>query len=427
MNRKTLICMLLGWVFALTSCNELLHGDPVKNGTLSFSEFSIELSEDLTVKSALSAATDSIALPTLEDYTLFIYDLEENLIQKISYEQIRQSDNSLTLLAGNYLLQVLSSQNPVPEAAFEQPVYGANVPITIVAGQTTTLGTVTCALMQCKVTIEYDEELLTSVTGNGRATVEVISGYPLEYALNYNGGLVEREERAGYFYVPTQSSSMVVTFLVVMNGRNEKMTKTFSGIQAAQYRKIKLIKKVNPEGTASIDVVVNGYVEDEELLSSVPVFSEDVIGEDPNAPKGDGGITLDFASDCVMYDDLSNIVVPKPSQGKMDLRLVAQVPGGVKKFTVLIESTSASFKAALATAGGAELDLINPAEAASIVFEVVPFPHGSELLGQMLIDFDLCAAQDPISNFAGEHIFHMNVTDNNGCKNTISVKMIVGE
>lgn len=408
--------MLMGFVLALTSCNELLHGDPVRQGTLSFSNFSIELSEDLSVKSGVNA----------EDYTIFIYDLEENLHQKLSYADIKAAGNFLTLLAGNYILQVLSSDNPVPEAAFDFPVYGVNVPVTILAGETTSLGAITCALMQCRVSIEYDEQLLERMTGSGKASVEVISGYPLDFSLNYNEGNPICDDRDGYFYVPSQSQSMVVTFTALMDGKNQKMVKTFSGVKAGQHRKIKLIQKVNPEGTATIDVSVEGYVEDAELLTMVPVVQEEVIGADPNAPKGDGGITLAFAPDCVMFDDLSCIVVPDPAQAQMDLRLVATVPGGVKKFVVQIESTSDAFKNALVAAGGSELDLINPSEEAAIVFEVVPFPHGEDLAGKTEVFFDLSAAQAPISAFAGEHTFHMNVTDNDGCKNVISVKMIVG-
>ena len=55
------------------------------------------------------------------------------------------------------------------------------------------------------------------------------------------------------------------------------------------------------------------------------------------------------------------------------------------------------------------------------IFDIVPFPHGSELLNATTIDFDLSGAQGPLLAFPGVHTFKMNVTDNKGCKNSIDV------
>ena len=77
------------------------------------------------------------------------------------------------------------------------------------------------------------------------------------------------------------------------------------------------------------------------------------------------------------------------------------------------------------TVGGTTLDLINPAEAAMGIFDIVPFPHGSELLGATTIDFDLSNAQTPLLAFAGTHSFTMNVTDNKGCRNSIVIELVV--
>jgi hypothetical protein len=98
----------------------------------------------------------------------------------------------------------------------------------------------------------------------------------------------------------------------------------------------------------------------------------------------------------------------------------------VKKFTVDIESTSSAFTTAVnAATDKGHLDLISPSAANAIIFEVVPFPHGSELLGQFEIPFDLSAAQEPISIYPGTHTFKMTVVDNNFCKKEIIVKMVV--
>ena len=60
-----------------------------------------------------------------------------------------------------------------------------------------------------------------------------------------------------------------------------------------------------------------------------------------------------------------------------------------------------------------------------IIFEVVPFPHGESLIGQTEIPFDLSAAQEAILNFKGNHTFLMTIVDSEGCRNEISVVMVV--
>ena len=59
------------------------------------------------------------------------------------------------------------------------------------------------------------------------------------------------------------------------------------------------------------------------------------------------------------------------------------------------------------------------------VFDIVPFPHGEELLNATVIDFDLSEAQTPLLAFSGTHTFKMNVTDNKGCRKSIEIKLVV--
>ena len=109
----------------------------------------------------------------------------------------------------------------------------------------------------------------------------------------------------------------------------------------------------------------------------------------------------------------------------MAIRFKATVPNGVKKFTVNIDSDNSAFLAAVDAAQARELDLISPSEANAIIFDVVPFPHGEELLGQTEISFNLDAAQDAIVIYKGRHTFLMNIVDETGCRNQIPVTMVV--
>ena len=92
---------------------------------------------------------------------------------------------------------------------------------------------------------------------------------------------------------------------------------------------------------------------------------------------------------------------------------------------VEVQSDSESFNNALAAAGGAVIDLINPSAENDIIFQVVPFPHGADLLGQTEVAFDLSAAQGAITNYPGNHVFMMTIVDQAFCSKKIPVTMIV--
>ncbi|MBO4447554.1 MAG: DUF4493 domain-containing protein, partial [Bacteroidales bacterium] len=355
------------------------------------------------------------------DYIINIYDEDDNLVTSTTYATVKQSDYGIELLAGDYRLEVISGELPI--AAFDTPVYGADALFNIIAGQKTDLESVICTILQCAATVDYDDALKEIMTGDGVAKVEVTSGYPLSYAVNYNGGNVSCDQRTGYFSMASGSNTMIVSFSGKVNGSTQKMTKYISGVKVGELRKIIFIKKVNAEGEATVDVTINGYVEDAELQAFVAAPQLDVIGEDPDAPKGDGGITLAFEPDCTMFSDLDNIVVP--TSGTMDLRLVISCPGGIKKMGVVISSTSAAFLGAVEAAGGPELDLVNPSAESEVIFQVVPFPHGTDLLGATEVHLDLSAAQGPILGFSGTHTFTMKLTDNDNCRKEVAVTMIV--
>ena len=114
-----------------------------------------------------------------------------------------------------------------------------------------------------------------------------------------------------------------------------------------------------------------------------------------------------------------------PASGAFNFTMRAEIPNGARKFTVGIASTNEDFITSVNTVGGTTLDLINPSEEALGIFDIVPFPHGSELLGATSIDFDLSNAQTSLLGFKGTHTFTMNVTDNSGCRNSIDIVLVV--
>lgn len=409
---KKIIAITAIALVLLPSCRKISSTSETE-GTLSFASFQLDL--DAATKADLAAPGN---------YSIIIKDAQEKVVKTTTYTDVKSSDGGVTLPAGKYTLEALSSEEGVPAAAFEQPVYGVSKDFNITAGQTTSIGVLTCTLLQVKVTVSYDDAFLASVTGAGKATVQVDPTAPLEFSMNYANGVVSYDHAAGYFAVNNGSNTtMNVVFSGLIDGKTQKMTANLTNIEPRQWRQIKFSKKVDSQGNATFVVTINSYVNDKDLVVAMSVAGEDTIGDDPNAPKGDGGITMGFAPGCTMFSDLSNIVVP--ATGTMDLRLVASIPGGIKKFVVDMASTNSEFIDAVALAGGTRLDLLNPTSAQDIVFQIVPFPHGADLVNRTEVAFDLSAAQEPILIFPGTHTFTMTITDKNGCKKSIPVSLIV--
>lgn len=399
-------------ILAAASCQKTPANAEKGTGYLSFGEFTLGLDE--TVETKATAANGN--------YTIFIFDADGNEIMRKTYDEVKNSDNKISIAAGTYTLVARSSSDEVPVAAFEQPVYGVTKEFDIVAGMETSIGELVCTLVQCKVTVSYSDEFLAAVTGNGSTTVELKAGSPLEYKLNANGTY---DQSAGYFAV--DGNTMTVTFKGSVAGATQKMTKVFSNIAPKQWRQVKFIQKVNEQGNATFDIVIQDLISDA-TLNGVVNADEDILAEDPDAPKGDGGITLaiDYEAGCdPEITDLENILIVPVETRDMAIRFRATVPNGVKKFNVVIDSDNEAFLSAVDAAQARELDLINPSAENGIIFDVVPFPHGQELIGQTDIAFNLDAAQDAITNYSGRHSFKMSIVDQTGCKNEIPVVMVV--
>lgn len=384
------------------------------NGVLSLDGFGIEVSEDVNpVTKASEAAGD--------EYMLSLYNAGGDLLWQKTYGEVKNLTSGISLPAGNYRIEAASSSVAVPDAKFNAPVYGAGKDFTIEVGKTTALGSLTCTLLQVMASVSYNDAFLSSVTGDGSASVEVTSGSPLEYALSYNTGAPQYERRLGYFAVNGEDATMSVTFKGSIDGKSQKMTTSIANMKARDWHVITFMKKVDAYGNASFSVQIDGLVEDLELVNDLPA-NEEGDGEDPNAPTGDGGIEL--VSTCA-YDIADPVTVPTVEEGAFQLTMNAVVPNGVRRFTVDIASTNDDFIASVNTVGGSTLDLINPSEASLGVFSIVPFPHGAELQNQTQVAFDLAAAQTPLLAFAGTHTFTMNVVDNKGCRKSIPIILVV--
>ncbi len=434
-------------LMSVASCQKSVVNEPKGDGYLSFAELSLGLDETLDTKAGEFPEAGG-------EYFVFIKNSDGiDAVAPVSYSAVKAAGNKISLPAGSYTLYARSTENDVPFAAFETPVYGTSQEFSITAGEVTTVGELVCTLLQCKVTVSYSDDFLAMVTGDGSTTVTVTSGHSLEYALNADKTY---QTDAGYFAVTGET--MTVVFKGSIDGKSQKMTKTFTGIAAKQLRQIKFVKKTNEQGNATFDIEIEALINDSPLNENMSgvVGTEESIGDDPAQPKGDGGIRLvpdytpeeiaagdnviittvvtDADGNEVLYENgekkvslMIPITAPKvENTPDMSIKLKAIVPGGIKKFTVDISTDNPTFAAAVNEVNASHLDLVNPLAAHDVIYQLVPFPHGEEaLLGKEEVAFPLSGAQPAISAFPGIHAFDMTIMNASGSSNTIRVVMEV--
>lgn len=99
------------------------------------------------------------------------------------------------------------------------------------------------------------------------------------------------------------------------------------------------------------------------------------------------------------------VEITNDMKGKCNI--VINAPAGIKAFTVSMLSDYLNNDIGLT-----ELDLLNP-QGLETIFDMLNFPYGEKILNQKTVPFDLTNAVALLEGKSGQHIFTMNVTDNN--------------
>lgn len=475
---KKLLALLLVVSGLMVSCSddfqynnegntpEVNLGLPEGYGMLSFGEMQISIDES-------EALVRSTELPEVDgNYVIKIKNAEGVVVEECQYKDIKESSEGIALLEGVYTLEVCSTSDEIPAAAWEKPIYGTTKSgIEVKAGQVTPITEpITCTLLQCKVTVDYNDDFLAMVKGACKTTITI--GSSLEYNLNWDatqGKITSYEKRAGYFDVNNgDNTTMEVKFEGSIYDEESESVKTmrqskaFEGIEARQWRQVRFVKKVNEEGNASFEIEIDGYVEDDNLGTEDMTGEESVIAPDPNAPKGDGDIRLLIVAGLnenttptatvwnnsfthgnpsfdptkeleegekytdedtetyptIVLDD--NLTTEEYTDGEGNpatrqlLKFKAEVPQTIKKFFVVIESDVIEPLLPGLIGNADKIDLVENTTAVEAIATVLPFPYhdpenGVIIAGASSVEFDLSPAVKILRSMAagsGQTHFH---------------------
>lgn len=468
---KRLFSVVMLVAIALTSCNkDTYHYKNLESGygILSFANANITVSEEVDTR----AATDNYCIWVLDSNGVEI-DLDKNSEDKyIQYSKV--ASTGIKLPAGDYTL-VAQSQSSIPASEFEEPVYGAEQKFSITAGETTTIpNKIVCKLWkQVKATVEYNEFFLEHLNGKGKATVTVNNENALVYNIegNTTNKPVSQEKRAGYFDLSRYGAEEVISLEVEFEGpmmvkeegsndyslKNQKMRVAIAGIRAGQWRQLKFNMEEDEDGNAAFTISINDLVVDLPLVEDVTA-GEESLGDDPNKPKGDGGIKLlwtagstdEARAEWNSYTTVSTDentgrdYINKPSiviNALEELVFTAEIPNNIGEqgiFTVDITSDNASFENAVEMVSPTRhIDLINDVATVEGLgqFEI-NFPSGEEVTSDSTDDdnikrltFNLSKAVGILTSvpYVGTHTFTMSIQDATGCSNIIALNLTIEE
>ena len=168
--------------------------------------------------------------------------------------------------------------------------------------------------------------------------------------------------------------------------------KAYFNVPAATYGKLSVV--ITTEGhTASFDLT-DGI----ELLAGELAYTTKAV-------SGWTALEPELSVTWETNPTFEPVEITNDMKGKCNI--VINAPAGIKAFTVSMLSDYLNNDIGLT-----ELDLLNP-QGLETIFDMLNFPYGEKILNQKTVPFDLTNAVALLEGKSGQHIFTMNVTDNN--------------
>lgn len=375
------LLLALTAVVMLNSCeeedwnpNDLLK----ESGSLSLSSMVVDVDDSETIVSRASVDVSTFEVTIVKAAT-------QEVVSTWTYSDIPEI---VTLEVGDYEIEVRSH---TPEAAaWDAPYYYASKAFKIEKDEVIEIGTLTCVLSNLKVSVAYSEALFAALGDDVKVKIKVGDAGELEY--------VKGEQRAGYFVLPEQSSTLVATFEGTVDGRATSFYKTFTDIAVGQHH---IITFSLNSGTIDPDIIIDADISYDDIVVDVP-GDDDVLPDDRPGESEDNAPTI--TSETLNIDGVNEIT--ESLVAKVDIA----APLGVSNFEVVIISEQLT-KEELQNVGlDSEFDLAYPGELEGPLTEL-GFPTGDAVIGQTNLTFDITMFMSLLVYFPGTHQFQLTITD----------------
>lgn len=342
-------------------------------------------------------------------------------------ERIADEGGRMELAVGSYRIEARSELPPttVPaEPAWDHPVYCGMQEFTIEKDRTTSLDELICTLDNIKVTLMIAADLADQFSPQSQAVI-TLGGQTKIFG--------KGEQRAAYFVAEEQVNTLIFSFKGSYADDPDTpipfADKPITNVKAGQWRKITLIIKHLDEGGIKLDVEVENFVLDQEIVVNAtegvrePTYSE---GPDPSAPK------LERAG-CDLSEPLRITASMFDADGKCTEPFAFDLtaPNGIASFVLTFDSTNPDFLQDLdrmRIPRSLDLCTLTPGDFAYALLYGFGFPLGDDLQGATNRTFDL-AGQLPLlydrPGYNGTHTFAVAMTDALGLTNTAEIRLTV--
>lgn len=393
----------------------IAHGNPDAEGAgkpYYYAEQKIEVvprrtvNADLTATVANSQVVIRATAPDVDSFIVEILDADNAQVLKMTYAKLKeQLKTPMELKVGAYRMEV-RSEDTMPDAAWEHPVYGATSDFTITKAQTTSPEEVVCTLQNIKVSVEYSSELADMLADTSKATVS-LGDTSLDF--------LKTETRAAYFKPQALENTLDFVFDGTFADTDvpAKFSKQITGVKAGQWRKVSVVIGYADKGNILFSVKVdNSILQDNKfVVDGTENLGEELL-EDPNAPAltwPGHDMTQPFTLTDAMFDAEGNCIEPFA----FDL----SSPNGIESLQVTVGSTNSQFLASMSAIQLPEtfdLCTLDASSAAGIILKGFGYPVGSELKGQTAKSFNIAGQIRALYEFDGTHTFAFTMTDAKG-------------
>ena len=340
----------------------------------------------------------------INDFDCYILDATgSQTIMTFKYGE--RPSESIELDKGNYLFRIMSGE--IPGVEWESPIYGVTEPFTILRDTTTQLTDLVCTLQNIQVSVSYSADLLAALSEDTTTTITVGENsmvFPLT------------ESRSAYFLAPepTNDIAVLVKGSYTPEGKDTpsqfEMNATIKDVKPGQYSDITLIIEYSDKGSIGIDVSIDGWVADEEIVCDFSTsLTEEIIDENENKPVitwVDNDIDTPVTLGADKFDDRGNCLV--------NFYIDIEAENTISALKVDITSTSTAFISSLSSFNiPTSIDMCNAGDATSTL-RLMGYAVNENVTGQTNVSYDLTPQMKQLREFGGTHDFKITAVDAKG-------------
>lgn len=382
---------------------------PDGTGFLSVGDMELRVVYDAQTETGWDDARDDAAAkaprtrsnPTVDQIAVEIVDEAGATVAKKSYGEWKAQTDPIEMAAGNYTLKAYSAET-IAAADWECPVYATEKDFTIRKGETTRMPDLVCTLANIKVTVGYAADLADLLSEDTAAEV-TLGANTLRFA--------KGDARAAYFRAEEETNTLRLDIAGTFadTGKSVSLTKTISGVRAGQWRKITFIIENADKGNLEIGIVVDSFIQDEEIVvDGTGDLWEPVIDETeaPTIEWPGHDLAAPLRLDASMFDGEGHCTTPVV----FDLK----ASRGIAALGIAIGSDNADLLARLSGMGidgTVDLCATTPESALGQLLGGMGLPLGDAVAGRKTLALTLTGLMPQLYAFEGTHTLTLSMTD----------------